>query len=109
LFNVIFERFCVKPWLAGFSLGKGFFRILIVDFKIWKLIWISIISLAWAQGLAASAGMQRSISAGQQIFSTPTVLACGGGGSDSERRPKRPGHQQKTTTSVPTAPAEVKP
>jgi len=103
--------------LKGFACNLGWlglvwekvFRILIVDFKISKLIWIPIISVVWIQGSAASATNAQFSAVGQQIFSTPTVLACGGGGSDSERRPKRPGHQQKTTTSVPTAPAEVKP
>ena len=42
---------------------------------------------------------------------TSELLACGGGGSDSERRPTRPGHhQQKTATTVDPSPQqEVKP
>jgi hypothetical protein len=75
-----------------------------------KVILIQFLAVIWIHSFPASAKVASS-SFGQQSFSGPTVLACGGGGSDSERRPKRPGHhQQKTATTVDPSPQpEVKP
>ena len=55
--------------------------------------------------------VEESSMVGQPIRQQSTayvLLACGGGGSDSERRPKRP-HRHAPTSVDPAAPVEVKP
>ena len=73
-----------------------------------KLILIEFAAALSTFGLPVWAVMPGSSLTDQHQPLEPTLLTCGGGGSDSERRPKRPGHHAKPATDS-AVQADIKP
>jgi len=76
-----------------------------------SIVFAAALAIPMCVAPAEARSVAESSMVGQAIRqqSIPSVLlACGGGGSDSERRPKRP-HRQAPASVDPAAPVEAKP